>query len=77
MFSSILKYKALFTPYIDFRSSSISKENLIKLLPKLGLKFQIGPLEGAEIKENLYEYESAFKLSLVEYGKNINNKVVK
>jgi len=68
MMCSFLKYKALFSNYVDFRVSSISKQTLKDLLPKLGMKFKEDVLENSEIRENFYEYEAAFKLSLVNYA---------
>ena len=76
MFSSFLKYKEFFSGYIDPRSSTINKENLVNLLPKLGMQFQENVLEGAELKENLYEYETAFKLALINYGQKLNNTLI-
>lgn len=72
MFSSFMRYEYLLSNYTEPKSSSITKENLIRLLPKLGMKFQENTLEEAEITENLYDYEIAYKLSFINYGINLN-----
>ena len=66
-----MKFKELFADYIDYRSSSIAKATFMKLLPKFGFQFQEDILEKAEINENFYEYEAAFKLTLVNYSRNL------